>query len=266
VTLWVSMPTFKTPRNLLGRAARSVLASEGVDVRLIVVNDGGPEEYLRELPRDPRMTKFSLRENRGRYFSDAVVTQALSDRPGDVWTVLDSDDYVEPKHYATLLRELKNGAALSVYHRHYPTKKSLQQPSRARLAKPDENFVHLGHWCSGAYQLERVARAGGIHPGFRVGFDTLFVLMLSLTGPVDVCDTPGYHWQRRRTDSLTTARETRFGSPHRQEAKKRLVELYRRAWELRDDDPGRAIREDVDAKLAEEVTQYAERLRRILNG
>lgn len=263
MTLFVSTPTYRTPPKLLRRSVASVLASDVEDVRVIVVNDGGPE--LRELPKDSRLLVFKLPVNRGRYFADAVVTTALENRPDDYYVPLDSDDWVEPEHYRRLLECDETGFVMSPYFRHrHNGSPFLQEPSRARLRNPDGNFVHLGHWCSGMYRISRVTSAGGMHPGFRVGFDTLFTLMLAMTGPVTICESPGYHWQRRKSDSLTTARETRFGSSHRAEAKKKLVALHAQAWSERARDSGAVIRRDVDQKLAGEVREHSQRLRELL--
>lgn len=263
--LLVSMPTFNTPRKLLDRAVRSVLAQSHKDLVLVVVNDGGKQ--LSGMPSDSRLVVFDLPENRGRYFADAVTTEAIAMRPQMLWSVHDADDWSEPGRFENLLPYLADGVAVAPYWRHQTNRRTrewVQEPSRARLKQPAEGFVHLAHWCSGVFSSERVQRAGGIHPGFRVGFDTLFVRMVALTGPVGIGEHKGYHWCRRDGGSLTTAPETRFGSQHRAVAKARLVKLDAAAWELRAKDPGRVIRDDISPTLRVEVEEQARKLAELI--
>ena len=257
--LFVSMATYNTPRSLVDRAVRSVLRQTYRDLRLVLVNDGGTP--LHGLVRDRRLVVVNLPENRGRYFCDAVVTEAIADREDALWSVHDSDDWSEPHRFELLLPNTKDGAVVSSYWRHRNGQRHLlQQPQRAKLEQPKKGFVHLAHWCTGIYSTGRIAKAGGIHPGFQVGFDTLFVRMVAMTGPIGVVDQPDYHWCRRSSGSLTTAPKTRFGSPARVEAKRRLSRLDDLAWENLDD-PGAVIRADVDPLLAEQVAHHAAKLR-----
>ena len=260
----VSIPTYATPPDLLDRAVRSALGQTGVDLRVVVVNDGGPKL---DLPTDDRLTVYDLPVNRGRYFADAVVTRAIADRPDDWWAVLDADDWWEPGHLARLLPHAIDGAVVSTYIRHEVGRGAMRTEPSPRIAKrpgPRDGFAHLAHWCSGAWTVDRVMRAGGIHPGFRVGYDTQFVLMTWLTGEVGICRVPGYHWCRRSEGSLTTAKETRFGSPHRSRAKAQLVELYRDAHRWRDHDPGSRLRGSIAYEDRKEVERHALQLRRRL--
>lgn len=262
MTVVVSMPTYHTPVDLLRRSVESVLAQTHRDLLLILVEDGEPAPTLPI--RDDRLVRFRLPRNTGRYFADAVVTEAIKHQPDLVWVVHDADDWSEPERLERLLPHLDDGAVVAPYWRHQHGRTFVQEPSRGRLLLPTAGFVHLAHWCSGAYTSERVQRAGGIHPGFRVGFDTLFVRLLAMTGRVGIAPNTDYHWCRRTGGSLTTSAATRFGSPARHEAKRRLAALDDAAWRARarGQEVARVVRDDVDPELARQVARQARRLRR----
>lgn len=257
--LVVSVPTFNTPDELLHRAVTGVLAQTLEDLAVVVVNDGGPP--LRGLPSDPRLVVYELPDNRGRYFADAVVTRALTRRPGVFWTPHDADDWSEPERFEKLLPAAVDGAVLAPYWRHQPGRDvDLQHPRYVAVARPTGRFTHLGHWCAGAYTIERLARAGWIDPGFRIGFDTLHTLMIALTGPVAIHGEAAWHWHRRAAGSLTSDPRTRLGSSHRDRVRRQLSALYGRAWDRRHTRPGSAIVEHVPRQLADEVGEHAVRL------
>lgn len=263
--LTVSIPTWRTPPELLERSVRSVLDSQDVDLRLVVVVDG--EQRIPRLPADDRLIVHELATNRGRYFADAVVVEAVETSPDHAWAPLDADDWVDPRHYRRMTAALEgsDGVVVSSYWRREPGRRpKLVEPTR-RLSMPaDGTFRHLIHWCSGIYRADRVHLAGGVHPGYRVGYDTLFVLLLRMTGPVEVLRRPGYHWERRREGSLTTSPETRFGSPHRVEARRGLVDLHDRAWAAGPRRVGSVVRGDIRADLRADVLEESDRLRREL--
>jgi len=259
----VSIPTYRTDPKLLSRSVRSAL-DQAEDLRVIVVNDGGPPP--RSIPRDDRVILFELEENMGRYFCDAIVTEAIADKPEEIWACLDSDDFWTPDHMDQILPFMKEGAVLSPYLRRREQKGRVttQQPSTRLKGPIPDQYVHLGHWCSGAWTSDRVQKAGGIHPGFKVGFDTLFVAMINLTGPIGVAPSGGYSWCQALEGSLTTAPGTRFGSPLRIEQKRKQAALYHKAYDRIGEDPGEIIREDQSPLLRALVRAYARDLRRLM--
>lgn len=259
VRLVVSVPTFNTPDELLHRALDGLLTQTLDDLAVVVVNDGG--RPLRGLPSDPRLVAYELPENRGRYFADAVVTRALSSRPGTFWSPHDADDWSEPERFEKLLPSAVDGAVLAPYWRHQPGREpSVHQPRVDAIARPTGRFTHLVHWCTGAYTIERLKRAGGLHPGFRIGFDTLHTLMIALTGSTAVHAEATWHWHRRMTGSLTSDPRTRLGSIHRDQVRRQLKMLYQTAWERRHARPGAVITQHVPSALADEVDKHATRL------
>lgn len=267
MSVLITMPTYQTPPELLDRAVRSVLDQTHRDLKLVLMADGHRLMASR-LPQDdrlivhrvmPTIVRGQRPASHGRYFLDAVTTSLARD--DEVVIIHDADDWSEPDRLERLLPVMRDGAAIARYWRHQKKRAFVQEPARHRFQTPTEHFTHIGHWCSGAYTGERIRRAGGIHPGFRVGYDTLFVRMIALTGKVGISQHAAYHWEQRDGGSLTTSKETGFRSAHREAAKKQLIRLNLEAWHRRHDDPGAVIREDVPADLAEQVAAEAELLR-----
>jgi hypothetical protein len=250
--LTVSMPTYQTPKPLLDRAVASVVAQD-VSLRLVVVNDGGPPVDIDH----PRVTVFDLPVNRGRYFADAVVLAACDT---EWFAVHDADDWSDPGRYARLMAVgRQSGAAVAPHVAHKASGPKVAQPRP--VDRPPATFTHLAHWCSGVYTTTRMRAAGGIHPGFRIGFDTLHTLMMTLTGPVTVDPIPSYHYCRR-AGSLSKTPTSNRRSLQRRQAAARLADLYRRA--LVSGDPGATIRADIPTELKQAVAVEAERLRGML--
>lgn len=240
--LTVSMPTFNTPRRLLDRAVRSVLTQD-VDLRLVVVNDGGSEPSLHD---HPRLDVRNITENRGRYFCDATVLASCDTR----WfAVHDADDWSEPGRYRPLIGAAAGGVAFAPYYSHRAGR------ARTRASRTfDGGFEHLTHWAAAVFDVDRLQRAGGIHPGFRVGYDTLLLLMVSLTGPVAYVPTPTYHYCRRNAGTLTSDPRSDGRSDLRARTRTQLRHLWAQASSA--DDPGQFIRDDI-GRLADQVDQMA---------
>src|ERR1051326_6628430 len=108
----VSLP-YLTGRPSLRRAVESVLGQTHGDLTLIVINDSGPPEP-RDLLADikgPRLVRFDLGANRGRYFADAVALAASDDQ---YFMAQDAGDWSSPDRAALLyetLREENAGGA-----------------------------------------------------------------------------------------------------------------------------------------------------------
>ena len=251
--LYVSMPTYDTPQHLLERAVESVLSQEGVDLRLVVVGDGVPVQ----LAPHPRLITYSLPKNRGRYFADAVVLEAL---PDDAWwTPHDDDDVSEQGRYERLLRIGSDvGAVVASYWRHDPNgSKRIVTP---RLSPPTGGYRHIATWVSGAYNVERARRSGGMLADVRVAYDTAFVQLVQLTGDIAVDPTPGFHWMRRR-DSLSSSKRTGMRSSYRENVKFRLKRLYRDAYDSERDDFRDMVRRRTNPNVLEQVDLHASVLR-----
>jgi hypothetical protein len=249
--LTVSIPTHNTPPDLLERAVRSVLASPEVG-RLVVVNDAGATPML---PADSRVVLYRMPANRGRYFCDAAVTQAIN----GWWSPHDADDWSEPGRW----RHYNRAQASIAGHVQHRADRHTAHPVGVR--RVGSEFLHVAHWCAGVYHTDRVAAAGGILPQFRVGFDTLFLLMVRLTGPVRIDPQTAYHYDRRH-GTLTSCRETGWRSPFRAAQAEQLRRLYQAAWNARRDllDPAGPLRQSVPDRLRFELADHADRLKAAL--
>lgn len=210
-TLTVSMPTWRTPQ--LRRAVESVLNQTFTDLRLVVVNDGDDPWHLLDGIDDPRLVRFDLPTNRGRYWCDAV-TLAASDT--EWWTPHDADDVSEPERFeAQLVGDVSFTSAL--FH-------ELDGSVRTHPIRPGNP---IAKYPAGVYRTE-AARKIGIHPLFRVGYDTVFVRRIwELYDPVVV--NRGLYHVHRRAGSLTTSKETGRGSTVRLAYRQKARELLRRS-------------------------------------
>lgn len=257
----VSMATYNTPPDLLHLAIGSVLTQTHRDLRLIVVNDGG--DPLPPMPRDSRLTVVDLPTNRGRYFVDAAVLATIDD---GAFAILDADDRLHPEHLDRLLDRLPEGDGVAVgpYLRLDPgeTTPTHRPVNRELLLREGARWGHITHWCAGLSTVDRVRAAGGILPVPKVGFDTLHLLLLAMTGPVTVTEEATYTWVRRH-GSLTSDRRTGFHSSAREQAKRTLMRVHAEAVRARRE--GRPIPPILDRRwpdpLRAAVANAADRVR-----
>ena len=284
----VSIPTYNTPPVLLRRSVQSVLQQTHDDVLIVVVWDGGSRTPLGL--SDPRLIEFGWEENYGRFFADAVVTQALALRKNVLWKPHDADDWSEPYALELLANSQVDGVSFSPHFVHETgleprvqrlNEKILHRPRKPRrlhtarmvarrlkrggIRIPSQitNVVSGGaSWCSGLYSLERVARAGGVHPEFRTSYDSMFVRLVARTGRVGLTTVPTYHYDRTGTESLTRSRATSTGSDVREQQIKKLVWLDRISWLT--DIPGDAVRASITEATDARVTRFAEKLEPML--
>lgn len=225
----VSLPYYAC-KPYVRRAVTSILKQTYDHLRLVVVNDGDPDPpwpVLADID-DPRLVRFDLTENRGRYFADAVVLAAT---PDPYFLVQDADDWSEPTRLETLLQLLRRthaDVALSAQIVHMADGRQcledfsdFDQPLQPRLRHRANHH--------GLFRTDALHRVGGYDGGFRVGYDTLLVNLLRMTGPVAYCSKPLYH-RRQRSGSLTAAPETGFRSEHRAVVLQSLSALYDRAF------------------------------------
>lgn len=255
MTILVSLPYFQTPF-LIRRAVDSILTQD-VELKLVVVNDGGGAvwEPLADI-EDPRLVRFDLAKNRGRYYCDAVT---LAANPYELYTIHDSDDWSESGRYSRLLSELGGmEAAVDGWTRHGTNGGVQRFKSKPELVahRTGKSLWHFAHH-KGLWNTEAL-RTIGMPAHLRVGWDTYLMHVAALTLKVAWVDYYGYH-QQRRPNSLITSPLTGVQSRHRAQA---IVELDR-MWKEVQAEPDRAAA-IVTTELQAEVQADAERLLRLL--
>lgn len=275
----VSIPYFRC-REHVRRCVESVLAQTHRNLTAVVVNDGDPQppwDLLADVD-DPRLVRFELPHNRGRYFADEVVLRATASA---YLLVHDADDWSEPHRVATLLRQLRTehavGAVSAAYRRsERGAGARLVDVSRV-LRPPGERLEHLAN-LHGLFRTDALRAVGGFYAGFTVGYDTFLVNALAMTGRIAAVPEPLYLW-RVRPGSLTSARETGLRSELRRTTARQLQEMYREAYRgyaayldgrLDADALAAGIRavstRRVPARLRDELAAQSRRLAGVLAG
>src|SRR5205823_2598859 len=159
-----------------------------------VVNDGDPASPWPLLDHidDPRLVRFDLDRNRGRYFADQVVLEATGD---PFYLVQDADDWSEPTRVERLLGELRRcHAAGAVSARRLAGAGGAPRIERwPRLGAPLAPTMEHRATQQGLFRTDALRRIGGFHPGFRIGYDTLLINLLEMLHRVVAVDAPLYH-------------------------------------------------------------------------
>jgi glycosyltransferase involved in cell wall biosynthesis len=226
----VTIPTFKTPPEMLRRAVLSVLEQTHRDLRLIVVCDGEPIHRAQEALvglSDARMNLLSHEVNQGRYACDHNLVRSIAQRePGQLWAPLDSDDWAELDWLEKLLA-WKDAADADVAFCNHRIHRSSRAGQRIEVAKPWDGTDRLA-WhahLSGLWSVDFVVRWGLTNPRWRIGWDTIMTSAPWVLGRATICPLPLVN-RTVRPNSLTTARATRFGSPARAEARRRCQQVW----------------------------------------
>jgi glycosyltransferase involved in cell wall biosynthesis len=223
----VSIPCFNASQTI-SRAVRSILAQTYPDLTLVVVNDRGePPWGLLENIDDPRLVRFDLQANHGRYFADAVVL-AATDSP--YFLIQDADDWSDSQRLAALLQSLRAShacGALSAHWRHGD-----QRSGSRGMIEPCANLdrplaAHLEHraYHTGLFRADALRAVGGYYGGFRIGYDTLLINLLMMIGRLACVNRPLYH-RLIHKGSLTTDPATGLCSSVRREVAQLLRQMY----------------------------------------
>lgn len=239
------------------RAAESILGQTHTNLTLVVVNDGDddpPWDQLADI-RDPRLVRFDLKSNHGRYFTDAVVLDATED---PYFLIQDADDWSDPERVAILLEVLRedySNAALSAEYRYTmidstvvsKTKKSYVGMTRS-LTYSFENRASY----HGLFRTEALRQIGGTYAGFPVGYGVLLIHFLLMTGSISYIDDPLYH----RVIQSNYSRQNpgkRMISAVRRGIAIELEKLYNEAFELYIEYLSGQIEADTLARLIRQI-------------
>lgn len=260
------MPTWGCARTLR-RAVESVLEQTYDDLTLVVVNDGDSPSMWGTISdiEDPRLVRFDLPINRGRYYADAVSLAACS----TPWfAVHDADDWSEPQWLQELIAQVVSDGAVAAFspqilHHGGRIRKELVHPQlTARATIPQ--MTQLAHH-AGVYRTEAIRASGGYHPGYRIGWDTMLVNLVRMVGPCGATLIPRYH-RVTRFGSLTTSRQTGLGSPARAAVKRQLQEFYQAAIGTPPEHLAGMVRSSITPSLIVDVAGDSVRLRSLLGG
>lgn len=255
MTVTVGIP-FYGDSEMLGRCVRSLVHQTHDDLRVLIIGDG-QEPNLNDIPNDSRVDLYTLPENKGAYFARAV---SLAATDTEHHAVVDSDDWLEPHWLETMLAT--GGSAIQHGSRFVEVEgKETQvlQWKHARRPLATKLLHYTSH--TGVYETERLRKAGGYSPAYRVGYDSLLCAVLRVLGDVAIVDEPLYH-RRVHAASLSNAPSTRIGSPARLRVRNRLDMAYRRMWRMRNNPT--KVKQILDGltpkELWDEVNEHAERV------
>ena len=262
----VSIPYFKCQKTVR-RAVNTMLRQTHKETYVLVVDDGdGTAGAALEgiAGHDRRLFVCKLPENRGRYFADSV---ALMASPFPWFSVHDADDYSDDDRIERLFARQRETGAYAVFSEqriHRLDGTTYIEDCERVDGELSENLQHLVHH-AGIYNREALLRVGGYRPDFRVGYDSLIVNLLKMAFKIDGVRRPLYH-RVARAGSLTSDRATGFGSPHREQAKKHIIELYDRCMksDRKPETIAKIVLDDVPTNVLEEVERYADDLREAL--
>jgi glycosyltransferase involved in cell wall biosynthesis len=264
----------------IARAVESIRAQTYPDWRLVIVNDADPVPpwpLLGDHLSDPRIVRYDLPENRGRFFIDAVILAAT---PDPLWALQDPDDFSEPDRFermVPLAEQVGMAFAPSCWHHRGDDAIARRGQERCpvlgcrtridakRLDDPPdlERLVSHTGYGSGVISTDRIRAVGGFHPDLTVAWDTYLMSACKVVGPWVADVTKPLQHKTRRPGSLGRAPETKVGSPIRNAAWERRDRLYRDlvAAHQAGEDSARPVRDDIDPGLWQEVTWHAQQLR-----
>lgn len=226
----VSVPYYKVPPEAFRRAIESILAQTFTDFRLVITNDSDttspPWPVIADLT-DPRIIRFDLPENRGRYFADAVALAACNT---EWFAIHDADDEADPKWLELMLNTAKpdDVAVLAAQHVHARLQDGLVT-TEIPTGMGDGALRFRAH-LAGLWRTTWAKKTNMIHPEYRVAWDTLATSLPHIVGPYSVVTDPVYT-RHRRADSLSNSSRT----GHRSVVRRRAVDSMNTLWpKLRD--------------------------------
>jgi glycosyltransferase involved in cell wall biosynthesis len=231
----VSLPYFQCKQQVR-RAVESILGQTHTDLTLVVVNDGDddpPWDQLADI-RDPRLLRFDLKSNHGRYFADAVVLNATAD---PYFLVQNANDWSDPERISIsleVIREDHADAAISAEYQYRMIAGKVVSKVKKGYATMNRSltysFENRASYC-GLFRTEALREIGGTYAGFHTGYGVLLLHFLLMTGSVSYIGDPLYH-RVIQSDSFKHGTGTRMISATRREVALQLEKLYNETFEL----------------------------------
>jgi glycosyltransferase involved in cell wall biosynthesis len=218
----VSVPCYGETR-FLRHAVESILEQTHKNLVVVVVNDGGPSPWhLLKHIDDPRLVRFDLPVNRGRYFCDSVVLYATK---SPYMLIQDADDWSSHDRLSSLFRAMRRtrGAVAAVSD---IQRGSSLKSSRGIVKGAPSSLCHLAPHVA-LFSTKALRDIGGNYRGYRVGYDTFLMNVLRILGPIAYVPRSLYY-ARIRPTSLTRSAETGVGSTYRRQVWFELNALYQR--------------------------------------
>lgn len=215
----------------LAEAAGSILAQSFRDLELWVIDDASPSREWRDalapFRGDPRLRLFASDANVGTY---RLKTAALGAVRGPLVAFQDSDDASEPERLAVQVAALDRrrldivGSGYSIVTEDGGVAGRRRMPRWCnwleRLGKT--HFIHHPTCLVRARVFDAI---GGFDGAARIGADTDFILRAAQRFRIGNVGAPLYRY-RERSDSLTHAPGTGYGSPLRES----YAEATRARW------------------------------------
>jgi glycosyltransferase involved in cell wall biosynthesis len=212
------------------KSVESILNQTHANLTLIVVNDGDPQPPWRVLADidDPRLIRFDLKKNHGRYFVDQVVLNATADK---YLMIQDADDWSEPNRAKMLLKSIINNqshGAISDVNQHDIFSDQIAYKGTLRFTGSKWSLdpiyrYRLSHF--GLFSTDLLRSIGGPFMGFRIGCDTLMMNLLLMFSKISHVPF-GLYNRIERPDSLSHSPKTGMGSQMRLTVRKRLADIY----------------------------------------
>jgi glycosyltransferase involved in cell wall biosynthesis len=255
VVLTVAVPYYRAA-GFIDVAVRSILNQTYRDLVCVVIGDGDepPISHI----HDSRLIIYTLPENHGTYFAQAVALAACQ---SDWFSIHAADDWSDPDRFGRLMAASSDVDAVfggSVqHHGQIVTRRPVH------FDKAGDRPRHVASIATAIVRTEAVQAFGWwSQPEFRVAYDSMMVnLVIRVLRWRHIPGEYGYH-RIVRDDSLTRTPATGLNSAYRLEASARRADLWDRVIAAPQKDWPELLA--PSPLVAAEVTEHAQRLREML--
>lgn len=254
----VSIAYYQIPPGAFRRAVEAVLSQTFTDFRLVIINDAdttwSPWPVISDFT-DPRIVRFDMKDNRGRYFADAVALTACDT---EWFAPHDADDEASPEWLERMLDAARPDdvavlAAQRVYAR-------LSDDIITEVPKPlGSGGLDFRAHLAGLWRTSWARKVNLMHPEYRVAWDTFATSLPHIVGPYSVVEDPLY-MRHRRLGSLSNSPRTGRRSTIRRNAVRSMERLWTTVTSIDRPTPtkvGRAIGVTITPKTRGQVKALA---------